>query len=70
MEPNVLSPHELATLLLIKAGNLADVLDRVELDILHEQQLITVERGQSRYVGASLTSRGDTMVHAISHEPG
>lgn len=62
----MLSAHELATLMLVKAGNLAHVLDRVELDVLHKQQLITVERGRNRYIDASLTSRGDAILHAIS----
>ncbi|MFM0511726.1 hypothetical protein [Paraburkholderia sp. RL17-373-BIF-A] len=62
----MLSPHEFATLMLIKAGQPSTCLDRVELDVLHQRQLITLERKRSEYVQARLTARGDFMLRAVT----
>ncbi|XUW90468.1 hypothetical protein OH764_26205 [Burkholderia sp. M6-3] len=62
----MLSPHELATLMLIKAGQPSTCLDRAELDVLHKRQLITLERERSEYLQARLTVRGDFILGAVT----
>ncbi|MBU6490087.1 MAG: hypothetical protein KGQ57_20025 [Burkholderiales bacterium] len=61
----MLSPHEFATLLLVKdAPNQVDM-DREELDALLEQQLVQLERLGSGHQQWRLTASGDSAIRAI-----
>ncbi|HEX7682762.1 hypothetical protein [Trinickia sp.] len=61
----MLSPHEFATLLLVKdAPNQVDM-DREELDALLEQQLVQLERLGSGHQQWRLTESGDSAIRAI-----
>jgi hypothetical protein len=65
MERTMLSPHEFATLLLVKdAPNQVDM-DREELDALLEQQLVRLESLASGHRELRLTESGDSAVKAI-----
>lgn len=61
----MLSPHEFATLLLVKdAPNQVDM-DREELDALLEQQLVQLESLASGHQEWRLTESGDSAIKAI-----
>ncbi len=61
----MLSPHEFATLLLVKdAPNQVDM-DREELDALLEQQLVKLEQLASGHQQWRLTESGDSAIRAI-----
>ncbi|WP_114809234.1 hypothetical protein [Paraburkholderia kururiensis] len=61
----MLSPHEFATLLLVKdAPNQLDM-EREELDALLERQLVQLERLASGNQRWRLTETGDTALRAI-----
>ncbi|SIT44224.1 conserved hypothetical protein [Paraburkholderia ribeironis] len=61
----MLSPHEFATLLLVKdAPNQVDM-DRQELDALLERQLVQLERLASGNEQWSVTETGDNALRAI-----
>jgi hypothetical protein len=61
----MLSPHEFATLLLVKdAPNQADM-EREELDALLERQLVELEKLASGHQQWRLTETGDTALRAI-----
>ncbi|CAN7499727.1 hypothetical protein LJR230_003350 [Trinickia sp. LjRoot230] len=61
----MLSPHEFATLLLVKdAPNQSDM-DREELDALLEQQLVQLENLASGHQEWRLTESGDSAIKAI-----
>jgi hypothetical protein len=61
----MLSPHEFATLLLVKdAPNQVDM-NREELDALLEQQLVQLEHLASGHRELRLTESGDSAVKAI-----
>jgi hypothetical protein len=61
----MLSPHEFATLLLVKdAPNQVDM-DREELDALLEQQLVRLESLGTGLQQWRLTESGDTAIRAI-----
>ncbi|QBR02993.1 MULTISPECIES: hypothetical protein [Paraburkholderia] len=62
----MLSPHELATLMLVK--NAPDWIepDRIELGALRELQLIDIEPPESGVALARVTPRGDALLRAVS----
>lgn len=61
----MLSPHEFATLLLVKdAPNQVDM-GRAELDALLERQLVQLERLASGSQQWRITETGDTALRAI-----
>ena len=61
----MLSPHEFATLLLVKdAPNQVDM-EREELDALLERQLVQLERLASGNEQWSVTETGDSALRAI-----
>jgi hypothetical protein len=65
MERTMLSPHEFATLLLVKeAPNQVDM-DREELDALFERQLVQLEKLASGLKQWRLTDIGDSAIRAI-----
>jgi hypothetical protein len=64
----MLSPHEVAALLLIKDGRALAHLDRAELDVLQQHHLITLENRESAEIHARVTCRGDSMLRAIARK--
>ncbi|ASV98184.1 hypothetical protein GNZ12_01370 [Paraburkholderia sp. 1N] len=65
MERTMLSPHEFATLLLVKdAPNQVDM-EREELDALLERQLVQLERLASGNEQWRVTETGDSALRAI-----
>jgi hypothetical protein len=65
----MLSPHEFATLMLIKHGHKPQQLDRFEVRTLQTHRLITLEQRESEYVNARVTPRGDSVLRAIARLP-
>lgn len=65
----MLSPHEFATLMLIKHGHKPHQLDRFEVHALQSHRLITLEQRESEYVNACVTPRGDSVLRAIARLP-
>lgn len=61
----MLSPHEFATLMLIKDAPDQIELGRVELDALLERQLISLENRASGRLRPQLTSDGDSILKAV-----
>ncbi len=64
----MLSLHEVAALLLVKAGHALKHLDRAELDVLQKHRLITLENRENTDIRASVTYRGDAMLRAIARK--
>ncbi|GAB7545840.1 hypothetical protein CS8_055230 [Cupriavidus sp. 8B] len=62
----MLSPHELATLMLIKDGPAATELDRADLDTLLEHQFVNLEELPSGHQRPRITARGGTILNAIA----
>jgi hypothetical protein len=62
----MLSPHEFATLMLIKHSPDQIELDRAELDALLERQLISLENLASGRARPRVTSDGDSILKAIA----
>lgn len=62
----MLSPHEIAKLLLLQETTELDELDPADLDALVERQLVTLEKRQTGHVRPRLTSRGDALLKAVS----
>jgi hypothetical protein len=66
MEAHMLSPHEFATLLLVKnAPDLTDI-DRGELKTLLEQQLVALEQTVSGIALPTLTPGGQSLLRAMA----
>jgi hypothetical protein len=65
MERTMLSPHEFATLLLVKDAPNQVEMDREELDALLERQLVQLERLASGNEKWRVTETGDTALRAI-----
>jgi len=62
----MLSPHEFATLMLVKNAQEQLDLDRADLDALLERQLVSLENlAQGRHVSL-VTDRGDRVLKAVS----
>jgi hypothetical protein len=62
----MLSPHELATLLLVKDAPGRIESDRLELGALHDLQLIAIEQPVSGLAVPRLTPRGDAVLRAFA----
>ncbi|MDR6496126.1 hypothetical protein ACTJLC_26970 [Paraburkholderia sp. 22099] len=62
----MLSPHEFATLMLLKDAPEQIDLERVELDTLLERQLISLERLASGHPRAHVTSEGASILKAVA----
>jgi hypothetical protein len=62
----MLSPHELATLMLVKASPERIEPDRMELDALCELQLIEIPLPPSGFSVPRVTDRGNAILRAIS----
>jgi hypothetical protein len=62
----MLSPHEFATLMLVKDAPDELELDRAELDILLEQQLVAFETLSSGQQRPQITSDGVSILKAVT----
>ncbi|MFL9947781.1 hypothetical protein PQR68_17505 [Paraburkholderia agricolaris] len=62
----MLSPHEFATLMLIKNAPDQIELGRAELDALIERQLISLENLASGRSRPQITSAGDSILKAVA----
>jgi hypothetical protein len=62
----MLSPHEFATLMLIKAAPEQIDLNREELDTLLERQLVALEQLASGDQRPRLTRDGDSVLRAVT----
>jgi hypothetical protein len=65
MERTMLSPHEFATLLLVKDAPNQVEMERDELDALLERQLVQLEKLASGLKQWRLTEIGDSAIRAI-----
>ncbi|MCR4466875.1 MULTISPECIES: hypothetical protein [unclassified Burkholderia] len=61
----MLSPHELAALMLIKSSPDQIDMEREELDTLLEQQLVILERLASGVRRPSVTDDGELLLRAV-----
>jgi hypothetical protein len=61
----MLSPHEFATLLLVKDAA-DEIADRAELSALIERQLVALEELASGTTRPRVTADGDTILEAIA----
>lgn len=64
----MLSPHEFATLMLVKDAPDQIELNRAELDILLERQLVTLERLASGHPRPHLTRDGHAVLQAVARK--
>jgi hypothetical protein len=64
----MLSPHEFATLMLVKDAPDQIDLDRAELDILLERQLVALEQLASGHLRPCLTFDGDFVLQAVGRK--
>lgn len=62
----MLSPHEVATLMLIKDASDEPELDRADLDALLEHQLVTLERIDSGRPRPCIMAWGGAVLNAIA----
>ena len=62
----MLSPHELATLILVKAAPERMEADRLELGALQELELIALEPPEAGTPMPRVTPRGDAVLRAIA----
>jgi len=62
----MLSPHEFATLLLVKDSPDQIELGRAELDTLLERQLVAVEKLEGGRQRPHLTNDGDSVLRAVA----
>lgn len=62
----MLSPHEFATLMLVKAAPDQIDLDREELDTLLERQLIALDQFASGHQRPRVTRDGDSVLQAVT----
>jgi hypothetical protein len=62
----MLSPHEFATLMLVKSAPDQIELDRAELDTLLERQLVALEQLACGTQRLRLTRNGDSLLQAVS----
>jgi hypothetical protein len=64
----MLSPHEFATLMLVKDAPEQIDLNREELDVLLERQLVALEQLATGAQRPRLTRDGDSMLRAITRK--
>lgn len=62
----MLSPHEVATLMLIKDDPHHTELDRADLDALLEHQLVNLEEFVCGHRRPRITARGSAVLNAIA----
>ena len=61
----MLSPHEFATLMLVK-DSAEQIADRDELDALLERQLVAMEQLVGGTVPPRVTQDGDSLLHTLA----
>ncbi|WP_144152777.1 hypothetical protein [Paraburkholderia sp. BCC1885] len=61
----MLSPHEFATLMLVRNAPDQIHLDRTDLDALLERQLVSLQNLADKHRPASLTASGDSILKAV-----
>ncbi|CAG9186235.1 hypothetical protein [Cupriavidus pinatubonensis] len=61
----MLSPHEIAALILVKETPVPFDLDPADLDALLEHQLVTLEKCPSGHACPRLTYGGDSVLKAV-----
>jgi hypothetical protein len=61
----VLSPHEIAALILVKEAPNPEELDPVAIDTLLTHQFVTLENRPSGQASPRLTHRGDVLVKTV-----
>lgn len=64
----MLSPHELATLMVLKTAPARLDSHRVELETLREQELIVIESMANGASVARLTARGDALLRFVDRK--
>jgi hypothetical protein len=64
-ETTLLSPHEIAALMLLKTDQHLDHLDLGDLDALCERQLVMLEKLASGYTYARLTAQGRSILRSV-----
>ncbi|SKD04851.1 hypothetical protein [Paraburkholderia hospita] len=62
----MLSPHEFATLMLVKDATDHIELDRADLDALQERQLVRLQRLSSGHQRAEITVNGHSILEAVA----
>jgi len=62
----MLSPHELATLMLLKNASERIEVDRAELIVLRALELVEDELPESDFAYLRVTPRGDALLRAIA----
>jgi hypothetical protein len=62
----MLSPHEIAALILVKGSPMPVDLDPADLDTLLEQQLVELEQRPYGRTCPQLTHRGDFLLNAVT----
>jgi hypothetical protein len=62
----MLSPHEFATLMLVKDAPDQFEMDRAELDALLERQFISLEKLASGFLRPRITDNGDRLLKAVA----
>jgi len=60
------SPHEFATLMLVKDAPEQVELNRADLDALLERQLVTLQRLSSGHQRAEITVNGHSILNAVA----
>jgi hypothetical protein len=65
-EAKMLSPHEFATLMLVKDAPDQMELDRTDLDVLLERQLVSLQRLASGHPYAEITVNGHAVLKAVA----
>lgn len=64
----MLSPHEFATLMLVRHAPDQIDMNRAELDALLERQLVMLEHSAEGHRNPQLTDRGRSLLKALSSE--
>ena len=61
----MLSPHEIATLILIRDAHSSNDLDPLDLDVLMQYQLVSLEGCPSGQVRPRITHQGNSLLRAV-----
>ncbi|CDY79153.1 hypothetical protein BGLT_01847 [Caballeronia glathei] len=61
----MLSPHEIAALMLLETNQYSNNLELEDLDALCERQLVSLEKLASGYAHAHLTTQGRSVLRSV-----
>jgi hypothetical protein len=64
-ETTMLSPHEIATLMLLATNPLSEDFDPGDLDALCERELVALEKLASGYARGRLTAQGRSILRSV-----